>query len=178
MSSSSSIENSNHVCGCILIFLAKARTSSMIPTPLKPCSSKSDSNSIFDPNESAFIFVKISALSSKRSWRRSEWAEGLEGCDCEEEGGGGGARNEATPQSWRVRVCLSLERCSFMPRDWASSNSKPSLLSWCKSMVVEDWASSFWPLGLDFYSFFSFYYFVLILFMLLPKKKKKFTNIF
>ena len=52
-------------------------------------------------------------------------------------------------------------------------------------MVVEDWASSFWPLGLDFYSFFFhritlflvfryilyLVFFFLILFMLLLKNK-------
>ena len=83
--------------------------------------------------------------------------EGLEGCNCDEEEGGGGARNEATPRVGKVGVCLSSERSSFMPRDWASSDSKPSLLSWCESVVVEDWAYSFWPLGLDFYSFFSIF---------------------
>ena len=96
-SSSSSIGKSNHVSRCIPIFLAKAKTSSVILTPPKPRSSKSDFDSISNPNESAFIFVEISVLSSKRSRWRSKCAEGLEGCNCEEEEGGGGARNEATP---------------------------------------------------------------------------------
>ena len=134
-------------------FLAKARTSSVILTPPKPRSSKSDSDSISDLNELAFIFVEIFALSSKRSQQRSEWAKGLEGYDFEEEEGGGGARNESTPQSWWVRVCLSSERSSFTP--W-------------------DWASSFWPLGLDFYSFFR-YILYFVLFFIFFKKMGKFV---
>ena len=58
-SSSSLIGKSNHVSGCIPIFLVKTRTSSVIPMPPKSRSSKSNSNSIYDLNESAFIFVEI-----------------------------------------------------------------------------------------------------------------------
>ena len=43
--------------------------------------------------------------------------EGVEGSE-----EAGGARKEATPQSWRVRVCLSSERSSLTPREWASSD--------------------------------------------------------
>ena len=74
-SSSSSIGKSNHVSRCIPIFLAKARTSSVIPTPPKPRSSKSDSYSISNPNESTFIFVEIMGgslpfLLMSSTWRK------------------------------------------------------------------------------------------------------------
>lgn len=43
--------------------------------------------------------------------------------DSVEESEGGGARKVATPQNWRVRVCLNSSRSSFTPLVWASSCS-------------------------------------------------------
>ena len=38
-------------------------------------------------------------------------------------GGGGGARNDATPQNWRLSVCLNSSKSSLTPRVWSSSSS-------------------------------------------------------
>ena len=80
-SSSSLIGKSNHVSGCIPIFLAKARTSSVIQTPPKPRSSKSDSDSISDPNEwcssSSKSWVKVYLCLTSSTWRKERRVSNL-----------------------------------------------------------------------------------------------------
>ena len=135
-SSSSGRGKSSQVSVCKATLLAKATTSSVTPrTPSRSCSSSDpswrkleailvNSDTVLLPEILKIPFLNLPLISAKSfripaitSSSSSSVGMGVgSATGFSDRGSGGGARKEATPQSWREKDLVSSEKSSLTPR--------------------------------------------------------------